>query len=101
MYDLPVCMGGHKYVVQYLVEMANCDISEYNSIYSIPGTQYVFAIWLDTILLGQILCDYDECVCTCRCEGETPLDNLCRILTMKAVWMLPSIPDEDEPWLWW
>ena len=43
MYDLPVCMGGHKYVVQYLVEMANCDISEYNSyIYSIPETQYVF-----------------------------------------------------------
>ncbi len=36
-------MGGHKDVVQYLVEMANCDISEYNSyIYSIPETQYVF-----------------------------------------------------------
>ncbi len=25
------CLSGHKYVVQYLVEKANCDISEYNT----------------------------------------------------------------------
>ncbi len=25
------CFRGHKYVVQYLVEKANCDISEYNT----------------------------------------------------------------------
>ena len=25
------CYMGHKDVVQYLVEMANCDISEYNT----------------------------------------------------------------------
>ncbi len=53
------CVLGHKDVVQYLVEMANCDISEYNTApNSIPGIHLISNSLMLLAQLNQIPCNY-------------------------------------------